>query len=329
MKTLYTFIFFLLVSASSFGQYYIYTATKTGIWNDMSVWSVSVRTDGVSKTKVVIPAPYIVSVDNAVNSFGLGDVEINIMGGLSLQPSTTIALSAASSIELFGSGSVIGTNSTQKITMGAVTKYNGSLDFTKTGPSIANSGTGVSPNGFSASSLLPVKFSSFTVVKNAGEVVLKWSTASEMQNDYFEVERSYNGNAWTPVSTIRGTGAAAANTEYSYTDNTASNALVYYRLKQVDADGTATYSTVKTIRGGNVAAAKIYGSGNTITIELNTTVKNTIVVTVMNTNGQVMEQKQFSAGYKISLDVNHRQTGIMIVNITGNDGLNQTAKLFL
>jgi hypothetical protein len=329
MKTMYIFIFSLFVSASSFAQYYVYTATKTGLWSDMSVWSVTPRTDGVSKTKVIIPSPYIISVDNGVNSLGLGDVDINIMGGLSLQPSTTIALSSASTINLFGSGHITGTNNTQKITMGGITKYNGSLDLTKTGASTASSATGVSPLGFTSASLLPVVFTSFTAVNNAGDIILKWSTASEISNNYFEIERSFNGSLWTAVSKINGSGSATGNTSYSYTDNNINNALVYYRLKQVDADGAFLYSTVKTIRSGNAVAAKIYGAGKKINIELNTEVKNNIIVTVMNTSGQVMERKEFSAGYKISLDVNNAAAGIFIVNVSDNNALNQTAKLML
>ncbi|MEP6750821.1 MAG: hypothetical protein ABJB86_24010 [Bacteroidota bacterium] len=329
MKTIYIFIFSLFISASSFAQYYVYTATKTGSWNDMSVWSIVPRTDGVPKMKVVIPAPYIISVDNAVNSFGLGDVEINITGSISIQPSTTIALSSASVINILGSGSVIGTNNTQKITEGGIVKYDGSLDHTKTGAgSFANSSTGVSPAGFTLS-LLPVVFTGFTVIKNGNDIVLKWSTASEIANSYFEIERSYNGNAWTAVSTITANGSATTSANYSYTDNNITNAVVYYRLKQVDMDGAFLYSTIKTIRNGNTAAAKIYGTGKTINIELNAAIKNNVMVTVMNTSGQVMERKQFSAGYKITFDVNNAAADILIVHVSDNDALNQTAKLVL
>ena len=330
MKALYTYIFFLLISASSFAQpYYVYTATKNGNWSKMNIWNIIVRTDGVNKTKVVIPSLYTVSVDNTVNGLGLGDVEIVIMGSLSMQPSTDIALTTASTIQLLGSGRIIGVSNTQKITINGVTKYDGSLDLTKTGASTASLATGVSPNGFSAASLLPVKFTSFTAVKNAGGVVLKWSTASEISNDYFEVERSYNGSNWTSVSTIKGTGSSTINAYYSYTDNNANGTAIYYRLKQVDINGAIAYSTVKTIRGGNAPAAKIYSSEKMINIELNTEVKHTVLVTVMNTNGQVIEKKQFSAGYKISMNINSQPAGMVVVNVADNNELNQTAKLML
>jgi hypothetical protein len=329
MKTFYSFILLLLVSASAFSQpFYVYSATKSGIWNDATLWNISVRTDGVPKTKVIIPATFNVSVDNTVNSFGLGDVEINIFGSLSLQPATTIALSVISSVELFGAGKIIGINNTQKITIGGVTKYNGSLDLTKSGASIANSTTTVSPTGFRSTSLLPVKLISFTVNKANNDISLKWVTASEISYDYFEIERSYNGNTWTSVSKVKGTGSAASSSYYSYTDKNENGAVVYYRLKQVDLNGMAEYSIVKMIRGGKTSTAKIYATANTINIELNSEVKNPVVVTVMNSNGQVIEKKQFSAGYKISLNVNNKQAGIMLVNVADNNELNLTTKLF-
>jgi hypothetical protein len=251
------------------------------------------------------------------------------MGSLLMQPSTNIALTTASTIQLLGSGRILGVNNTQKITINGVTKYDGSLDLTKTGASTASLATGVSPNGFSAASLLPVKFTSFTAVKNAGMVVLKWSTASEISNDYFEVERSYNGSTWTSVSIIKGTGSSTINAYYSYTDNNANGTAIYYRLKQVDINGAIAYSTVKTIRGGNAPVAKIYSSEKMINIELNTEVKHTVLVTVMNTNGQVIEKKQFSAGYKISMNVNRQPAGMVVVNVADNNELNQTAKVML
>lgn len=329
MKKLYPVVFFLLIGAGSFAQtFYNYTATKSGNWNDMSVWNIVVRTDGVHKTKVVIPNPYIIAVDNGVNGFGLGDVDINIYGSLSLQPSTVITLSSLSSVQLYGTGSIIGTTASQAISIGGVSKYNGSLDHTKTGASIASSASGVSPMGFLSTSLLPVVFSSFTVAKEANEMVLQWSTASEVSNDYFEVQRSYNGNVWTTLSTVKGTGSATGSANYSYTDN-ANAGTVYYRLKQVDVDGVFSYSTVKTVNGGSTVAAKIYGADKTLTVELNTPVTKAVVITVMNTSGQVLERKQFSAGYKISMQVNNNQSGIVVVNVADNNGLNQTAKLFL
>lgn len=330
MKTFYTLIFCMLVSLGCFADtYYVYTAGKTGNWNDMTVWSVVVRADGVPRTKVVTPSPFVVSVDNGVNSFGLGDVEIKISGSLSLQLSTTIVLSAASSIELLGSGRIVGSSNTQRISINGVIKYNGSLDFTKTGASIASSVSGISPNGFLGAALLPVKFTSFNTVKNMGAVILTWSTASEIAADYFEIQRSYNGSSWTAISTVGATGSATNNANYTYSDNNAKSATIYYRLKQVDFNGTAVYSTVKVIRGESAEAAKIYTTGKTVNIELNTEVKSAVMVTLLNINGQVIEKKQFSTGYKISVDVNSAVNGIVIVHVADNNALNQAVKIML
>jgi hypothetical protein len=328
MKTLYTFIFLLFISVGASAQpYYVYTATKTGVWNDATVWSIGVRTDGVLKSKVIIPAAYIISVDNAVNSFGLGDVEINIYGNLAVQPSTTIVLSAVSTIQLYGTGKISGTSNTQKISIGGVNKYVGNIDLTKTGASIANASTGVSPSGFTTLSALPVKLTSFTVAKNAGAVLLKWSTALEISNDHFEIERSYDGSTWATLSTVKGAGASNMNVNYSYTDNSVAGKTIYYRLKQVDIDGGFEYSAVRTIRDRNTAAAKIYSTANAINIELNTEIKSSVLVTVMNTNGQVIAKKQFATGYKINLDLATQQSGVVFVNVADNNGLNQTTKL--
>jgi hypothetical protein len=75
-------------------------------------------------------------------------------------------------------------------------------------------------------------------------VMLSWSTAAESNNSMFILEKSDNGVDFTTAGTIRGAGSAKVVKKYNFLDAQASNQKVYYRLKQVDFDGTASYSTV-------------------------------------------------------------------------------------
>src|SRR4051812_47760669 len=121
MKKFYLLLVCVLMATSSFcAPFYIYTAARSGLWSDMAVWNITVRTDGKLKTKVIIPASYTIVADNNVNSFGLGDVEIQLSGKLNMQPNTTINLSALSSVELVGTGQIMGSNNTQKIIIGSI-----------------------------------------------------------------------------------------------------------------------------------------------------------------------------------------------------------------
>ncbi|MBC7901770.1 MAG: hypothetical protein H7Y27_00030 [Gemmatimonadaceae bacterium] len=329
MKKLYFILSLLMVSLAGLAQSYVYTAQKSGNWNDITVWNISLRNDNVPKSKVVIPASHTVTVDNAVNSFGLGDAEIKILGTLSVLPGTTVNLSASCSIELQGPGRITGSTNTQLIRIGGVVKYDGSIDQTKQGASYANQTTSFSPNGFFANTSLAVKFTSFTATKSASAIELKWITSSEISNDYFEIERSYNGSNWQNIGKINGTGTTSFASLYSFTDKNASGTVVYYRLKQVDIDGKSEYSIVKTVRGENTATARIYNSGSNVNVELNSSTAKSLTVTVMNANGQMIEKKDFTNGYKISMNMSGKASGILIVNISDNNQFNQTTRLFL
>jgi len=330
MKKFYQLVLVMIVSLNSFSQYYVYTATKSSVWSDMTLWNVTLRSDGIPKSKVVIPAPFNVDLNNGINGLGVGDADLIISGTLTLFPGTIITLSSISTVELLGSGRIIGNLNTEQIIIGSVIKYDGSLDLTKTGASFANSTTGISPNGFSLSSTLPVSFTSFTASRSESDVLLKWSTAAENENDHFDIERSYNGVNWNLVGTIKGAGSSSSRSSYSFTDrNSSSSSVVYYRLRQVDMNGAFEFSAIRALRTGDDMPARIYASGKNVNIELNKEIKNMVTVKIMNTNGQMIDQQVFESGYRMSINLAGKSAGVVIVNISDNRSINQSSKLVL
>ncbi|MDO7885889.1 hypothetical protein [Hymenobacter cheonanensis] len=111
---------------------------------------------------------------------------------------------------------------------------------------------------------LPVALTAFAAQAVGRDARLTWTTASEQNNDYFGVERSLDGQAFTQVGRVAGHGTALVANSYNYTDAAvASRAAgpVYYRLHQVDLDGTSTYSPVRTVSfdgAGAVAGLGLY-----------------------------------------------------------------------
>jgi hypothetical protein len=96
-----------------------------------------------------------------------------------------------------------------------------------------------------SSSPLPVTLTSFSAQAVNSSVVLRWLTASELNNDYFTIERSTNGTEFTELGRTRGAGTTTFNHHYSYTDISPMSGVLYYRLKQTDIDGTTeTFSPV-------------------------------------------------------------------------------------
>jgi photosystem II stability/assembly factor-like uncharacterized protein len=96
---------------------------------------------------------------------------------------------------------------------------------------------------------LPVTLVSFTAVVNPDNksVLVKWTTASEINNAYFLIERSENGNDFVAIGKIIGKGNTTTFQEYSLTDNSPYNGKNYYRLTQIDIDGTSDYSQLVTV----------------------------------------------------------------------------------
>lgn len=160
---------------------------------------------------------------------------------------------------------------------------------------------------------LPLNYLSFDAAVNNNIVSLKWLTAQEINHSYFEVERSFDKNNFSTVGMVldgfivNGTGKS-----YQYKDNSTelqTRSIVYYRLKQFDIDGKATYSKVLAVRLQAKAGVIMQVSPNPFIENLNIrfTSAETGVAQIRITNiaGQTMLSKQstISKGYNnIQLD---------------------------
>lgn len=96
---------------------------------------------------------------------------------------------------------------------------------------------------------LPVTLTAFTARAQAQNTLLSWRTAQELRNYGFEVEASPDGVNFRRLGFVAGQGTAATAQQYQYTDTGAGRRgpLHYYRLRQLDTDGTATYSAVQSV----------------------------------------------------------------------------------
>ncbi|MEK6479894.1 hypothetical protein WJR50_20290 [Catalinimonas sp. 4WD22] len=95
-----------------------------------------------------------------------------------------------------------------------------------------------------ANVVLPVELLSFSVKMEGKHALLQWVTASEKNNDFFEIERSVNGQDWKSLGTVKGAGDSYQELGYNFTDKNPLYGLSYYRLRQVDFDGQFDYSNV-------------------------------------------------------------------------------------
>ncbi len=91
--------------------------------------------------------------------------------------------------------------------------------------------------------VLPITLASFTANTNKNNTVnLKWVTASEYNNDRFEIEHSIDGSNFNLIGTVKGKLKSTELEEYTFIHEQPNAGINYYRLKQIDVDGTSTYS---------------------------------------------------------------------------------------
>ena len=104
-------------------------------------------------------------------------------------------------------------------------------------------------SGTNGGNPLPVELLSFSAIVNGNEVTLEWSTATEVNNYGFEVERKIKNEKleiinWQMVGFVQGNGNSNSPKEYSFTDTPKEGTKLSYRLKQIDSDGKYDYSSI-------------------------------------------------------------------------------------
>ncbi len=128
------------------------------------------------------------------------------------------------------------------------TNLGGSFDGTRvTATSSLNTFSPITLGSSDGDSPLPVEMVSFTGYADEGIVYLNWETASELNNDHFEVQRSSDGEVWETIGQVEGNGTTSSPKSYNFRDNQAGLGLNYYRLKQMDTDGTFEYSEIISV----------------------------------------------------------------------------------
>lgn len=111
-----------------------------------------------------------------------------------------------------------------------------------------------------ANAPLPVELAAFTARAEGSAARLKWTTASEKNNAYFAVERSLDGREFSTIGRQPGQGSKASPTSYTFLDDkpvtSSARQATYYRLRQVDTDGTTSYSPVRTVQPTDQSASR-------------------------------------------------------------------------
>jgi hypothetical protein len=173
---------------------------------------------------------------------------------------------------------------------------------------------------------LPVSLIEFNVHSNeSGDITLNWSTAIEINNDKFEIYKSYDGKEWIYLNEIKGNANSSTIKNYTYNDKQKLEGQVYYQLKQVDFDGTSTFSPVRTVQiiFNKEISLNPNPTSNTVTINDATNI-NTIYI--VDKSGIIIREEKVSEENHI-IDFNNLQAGMYFIKIVLLNGEIHTEKI--
>ncbi|HXA01418.1 MAG TPA: T9SS type A sorting domain-containing protein, partial [Cytophagaceae bacterium] len=171
---------------------------------------------------------------------------------------------------------------------------------------------------------LPIRLILFTVAPaDDNSVQALWETSSEQNNKYFVLERSADGSNFESIGTINGSGTSAEINSYSFYDSDHPAGLLYYRLKQVDNDGSFTYSAIRSIYfkdkkyitlGPNPADEKVN------VLFFGYSEKDYVKITIVSSLGEtVASYDHYLDSNIISFDLTGLAPAVYFVNISAED----------
>jgi hypothetical protein len=166
---------------------------------------------------------------------------------------------------------------------------------------------------------LPVELTNFDGHKLENEIILSWTTVSELSNDYFIVERSVDGNVWEAIDLVNGNGTTTQTTNYESIDRNFKGGTNYYRLKQFDFNGTIQYSDVIAIVANNDINVSLVPNPAKSNFVLSTSEYFT-QVDIINMQGITVESLEFDSIRKTTIDINALSKGVYNVYIQTDKG---------
>ncbi|WP_169720014.1 FG-GAP-like repeat-containing protein [Dyadobacter alkalitolerans] len=171
-------------------------------------------------------------------------------------------------------------------------------------------------------SVLPVELIRFDAKVVEKQVDLTWETATEVNSDYFELQRSEDGKKWEQIGMVYSAGDSKKPNTYSFVDFKPQIGLNYYRLKMVDRDKTFAYSSIKavTLEGKETS---LFPNPVSNTLNIDSEVPNTEIVIFDVSGKQILSQKN-EKGIK-SVDVSRLIPGGYLIKL-GNKSFHMIKK---
>ncbi|MBD3639058.1 MAG: T9SS type A sorting domain-containing protein [Crocinitomicaceae bacterium] len=297
-------LFFSLVGYSS-----TTTALFSGDWMEPAIWSNGVP--GCYDT-IIIPPNIQVDVTVTIDLTGCPDsMLVYVYGRIEFQNGKKLKFPCNTDVLVMTGGSIgVGSG-------GGSSTY---IEICSTTYWSADSGDLNGPqslcDGGCPPSQLPVELLFFEAILNESErkVDLHWATQTELDNDYFTVQRSTDGLTWKDIMEVDGAGNSFSRIDYYEVDSDPAMGKSYYRLKQTDFNGDINYSAVVGIEQWTGSDIGLYPNpvlnGNSIVMLFPESFKNNVDLTIYSADGRLVYAMNYdlTGVNQIMLDIDENFT---------------------
>jgi hypothetical protein len=285
------------------------------IWSTTSAAGPSCGCSPDNTCDITIPPNTIIIISNVVTT------SCNITIG----NNATIIIASGGNLTVTGNASISGTGDFQ-INAGGSATVTGDFNVTGTGDATINGtlhvdgnvnltagagsnicGGGVITVGGTVTGspdpcftgALPIELVEFNAVLHQTRVDVTWVTASEINNNYFTVERSGEGNAWENIALVEGAGTSNQYISYANCDYTPLSGTSYYRLKQTDYDGNSSYSQIAVVNNNSVSDAAVTlfpnpADGNNVNLRFTGFGNEEVMLVVRDMQGREYYSRNYS-----------------------------------
>jgi len=163
---------------------------------------------------------------------------------------------------------------------------------------------------------LPIELLNFNAIECGKDVCIDWSTATELNNDYFSIERSVDAENWIQIKKVKGAGTSQRTLNYTAMDYEPLPGVSYYRLKQTDFDGSFNYSKVEAVEFKDEIVVGIYPNPSTGKLNISNC-KNYHKVIVVDMLGKMIFTSEITKDATV-LDLSQLSSGEYFVTLTNS-----------
>lgn len=181
-------------------------------------------------------------------------------------------------------------------------------------------GPGNCPDQFCLNPILSVELVAFSASKVNETAYLKWTTTTESNNDYFEIQRADHNNNFISIGKVKGSGNSDTPTSYGFTDKAPMAGTNFYRLRQVDFDGRTVISSIQSVKFNESLEASIYPNPTNDRLFISLNDWNPLLPTtfkVLDLNGSEVFTEEVKS-VTTSVNVAQLSAGTYFIHITNN-----------